>query len=79
MDIDNEISFIRLPQVLHKTTIPKSTLMEMINEGEFPAPVALSARSRAWVKSEVECWMQERIDKRNKKLAILQVKNESNI
>jgi prophage regulatory protein len=68
MENNNEISFIRLPEIVKITTIPKSTLLEMISDGEFPAPIKLSARSRAWVQSEVDSWMKKKIEDRNKEL-----------
>jgi prophage regulatory protein len=69
MDLENEMRFIRLKEVLDRTSIPKSTLMEMVSEEKFPAPVDLSTRSRAWVEAEVAFWMKEKIDARDKKIA----------
>jgi len=50
------------------TTIPKSTLMAMIADDKFPAPIDLGERSRAWVHSEIKDWMQKRVDNRDKKI-----------
>jgi len=66
-EVEHEYHFIRLKEVLYLTTIPKSTLNEMIKDGEFPGPVELSTRSRAWVKSEVKAWMKEKVEARDKK------------
>lgn len=33
---------------------------KLIQEGLFPKPIKLG-RSRRWHKSEVECWLQQRI------------------
>lgn len=66
-EVKNENRFIRLQDVLLMTSIPKSTLMAMITDGDFPAPVKLGARSRAWVELEVEKWIQEKIDARDTK------------
>lgn len=65
MDLEDEMRFIRLKEVLFRTSIPKSTLMAMIGDKEFPAPVEIGKRSRAWVYSEVRDWMQNRIDERD--------------
>ena len=67
VDIENENRFIRLREVLMMTSIPKSTLMDMIKNEEFPAPVNLGTRSRAWVENEIKQWMQDKIDARDKK------------
>ncbi|GAB1440284.1 AlpA family transcriptional regulator [Escherichia coli] len=34
---------------------------KLIKEGEFPKPIKLGRSSR-WFKSEIESWLQERID-----------------
>lgn len=34
---------------------------KLISEGKFPAPIKLGRSSR-WLQSEVEKWVQERID-----------------
>ncbi|MCW2474465.1 AlpA family transcriptional regulator [Candidatus Symbiopectobacterium sp. NZEC151] len=35
---------------------------KLIKDGEFPKPIKLGRRSR-WLRSEVEEWMQRRIDR----------------
>lgn len=67
VEVEYENRFIRLKEVLQMTSIPKSTLMEMIKNGEFPAPVDLSTRSRAWIEREAKEWMQEKIAERDNK------------
>jgi len=76
MKSEDEMRFIRLQEVLIKTSIPKSTLMFMVADGEFPAPIDISARSRAWLSSEVTFWMKAKIDERDRKIAEGQLKNE---
>ena len=61
----NPKKFLRLPDVLERTGYRRTTIYEMIKAGNFPAPVHLGPRAVAWVESEVEDWMQERIDARD--------------
>jgi prophage regulatory protein len=61
--------FLRLPAVLEQVGFKASTIYEMIKEDRFPAPVHLGPRLTAWVESEVQQWMQDRIDEREKKKA----------
>jgi len=61
----NPKKFLRLPDVLERTGYKRTTIYEMIKAGNFPAPVHLGPRAVAWVESEVEAWMQERIDARD--------------
>lgn len=39
-----------------------------MNEGKFPQTASLGARSVAWVESEVQEWISDRIDFRDAKL-----------
>jgi prophage regulatory protein len=53
--------FLRLPQVLDRTGLSRTTLYLRISEGEFPKQVSLGARSVAWVEAAVENWISGRI------------------
>jgi prophage regulatory protein len=54
-------SFIRLEQVKARTGLSCSTLYAYIRDGRFPSPVAISDRCVAWVESEIDAWIAERI------------------
>ena len=41
------------------------TLSRRIRRGEFPAPIRISARSVAWLKSEIDSWERTRIATRD--------------
>jgi prophage regulatory protein len=56
---------LRLRAVLDRTALPKSTVYQKIKEGEFPKPVPLGPKSVAWVESEIEDWLLERIRRRD--------------
>jgi prophage regulatory protein len=53
--------FLRLNQVVEKTGVSRSTVYLYLNQGRFPKPVHVSERLVAWVESEVDAWMKERI------------------
>jgi len=40
-----------------------------MNEERFPQSVSLGDRAVAWVESEIEEWMQERLSKRDEQQA----------
>jgi prophage regulatory protein len=58
---DAKPSFIRLEQVKARTGLSRSTLYAYIHDGRFPSPVAISDRCVAWVESEIDAWIAERI------------------
>jgi len=56
--------FIRLPQVIERTTRSKPAIYVDIKKGLFPAPVKIGLRAVAWRESDVVNWMSERITTR---------------
>jgi prophage regulatory protein len=46
--------FLRLPQVLERIPVSKSTWWSGVRKGIFPKPVKLSARTTAWCESDVD-------------------------
>lgn len=53
--------FIRVPEVLRKVGISRTTLYELIKRGSFPNKVKISLRSVAFVESEVDEWIERTI------------------
>ncbi|WP_373182416.1 helix-turn-helix transcriptional regulator [Halomonas campaniensis] len=53
---------LRRPDVLHRCGISNSTLHRLINAGDFPAPIQLSPRAVAWIESEINEWIEQRIE-----------------
>tara|TARA_R110002050_G_scaffold176331_4_gene309245 strand:+ start:85 stop:351 length:267 start_codon:yes stop_codon:yes gene_type:complete len=65
---DNEeyvMRLIKLKEVMNNTGLGRSTIYKYVAEGEFPKPVSLGARAVAWVESEVDDWVLDRIEKRD--------------
>ncbi|RFF46221.1 helix-turn-helix transcriptional regulator [Xanthomonas campestris] len=56
---------IRLPDVLERVGMSKSTLYSRVRAGTFPKPVHLGTLS-AWVESEVGNWVATQIEKRDR-------------
>ncbi len=58
-----QVRFLRLPEVLARTGLSRSTIYVRLEQGRFPRPVSLGARAVGWIESEVEEWMRQRIEK----------------
>ncbi|ASG04982.1 DNA-binding protein [Vibrio anguillarum] len=56
--------FLKLKEVMEKTTLSRSAIYRKMNDGEFPESVSLGERAIAWVESEVDEWMEERLERR---------------
>ncbi|MEQ8799547.1 MAG: AlpA family transcriptional regulator [Salinisphaeraceae bacterium] len=53
---------IRLPDVILRTGLSRSSVYLRIANGEFPRPVPLGGRAVGWVESEVEQWLADKIE-----------------
>jgi prophage regulatory protein len=55
------IRMLRLPQVVSSTGLCKTQIYELQAAGDFPMRVKLTARSVAWLESEVQAWLARRV------------------
>ena len=53
--------FLRLPEVMERTGLSRSTIYVRLAEGCFPRLVALGGRAVGWIEAEVDEWVRERI------------------
>ena len=51
---------LRLPDVLARVSLSKSTLWRLINDGEFPKPIRLGPRATGWIEEEFDEWIASR-------------------
>lgn len=56
--------FLSLREVLVRTSLSKTHTYRLINAGYFPRPVPLGPHRVAFLESEVEAWMAERVARR---------------
>jgi len=54
-----EKKLLRLPAVLKRTGLKKSSIYASTKAGTFPKPVKLGARAVAWYAHEVDEWINE--------------------
>lgn len=55
-------AILRLPLVKARTGISRSTIYLRIAEGSFPKPVSLGARAVGWLESDIEQWLNSRVE-----------------
>ena len=68
--MQNQKIFIRLPEVIKRTGYRRTSIYEKIALGTFPTPVHLGPRAVAWISSEIDQWIDERVKERDQKLSI---------
>lgn len=72
---ENQIENLRLirrKEVQAKTGLGASSIYALMSEGRFPKPVTLSIRRVAWVESEVDAWIAERVAKHRANIATME-------
>ena len=55
-----ETEILKLPEVLVLTKISRTSLYRFIQSGDFPRPIKLGPRARAWKKREILNWIANR-------------------
>lgn len=62
-------NLIRLPDVQRRTGYSKAWIYRLISQGKFPASVKIGTRAIAFVESEIDDWVNQRIAESRKEVA----------
>jgi len=54
-------------EVTEATTMSRFLISTLAKEGHFPAPVQISVKRIAFVRTEVEAWIDAKIEERDKR------------
>ncbi|OKB80041.1 dipicolinate synthase [Escherichia coli] len=60
MNMSNNL--LRLSDVMRRTGYGRAWIYRLINQGRFPKPVKIGPRSVAFIESEVDEWINQRIE-----------------
>lgn len=55
------LRLIRLPEVKNRVGLSRSTIYNYIASKIFPAPITLGRRSVAWLESDIDTWITDRL------------------
>ena len=61
-EASKQVRFLRLPEVLARTGLSRSTIYVRLDQGRFPRPVSLGGRAVGWIEAEVDKWIRQRIE-----------------
>jgi prophage regulatory protein len=53
-------TLFRLPQVKEVTGLGTTSIWKLVKERDFPPPVHLTGRARAWRSDEIQAWIDSR-------------------
>jgi prophage regulatory protein len=51
--------FLRLPEVMARTGLARSTIYKLMTEARFPKSFKICGRATAWLNSDVDAWLSE--------------------
>lgn len=60
------VRILKLKEVLTRTGLGKTTLYMLISNGDFPQQIPLGLRAVGWLESEIDAWILEKIESRNR-------------
>ena len=60
MFVEFEKTLIKRQELETGLTVSRATIYRWVKEGNFPAPIRLSANMVRWERKSVEAWMTER-------------------
>lgn len=58
---------LRRKEVLSRIGLGQTALYQLVREGKFPAPIPVSVQAVAWLEAEVDAWIQQRIEERDRR------------
>lgn len=62
-------NLIRLSEVQRRCAYSKAWIYKLISQERFPKPVKIGSRSIAFVESEIDEWINSRIEESRKEVA----------
>jgi len=54
---------LRLPDVIERVGFSRSSIYAFVDNGTFPKPVKIGIRAVGWLDSDVEDWLNHKIEK----------------
>ena len=52
---------LRLPSVIERTGLSRSTIYLMMSKNKFPLPISLGDRAVGWLEEDINRWIEQRI------------------
>ena len=71
MDGIKNLRLIKRIEVESRTGLGRSSMYEQIKEEQFPKPIKIGQRSVAWIESEIDDWIKEKINSQRSRLETL--------
>lgn len=66
------LRLIRRKEVQAKTGLGASSIYAMMQQGTFPKAINISERRVAWIESDIDLWISERIESHKATIATME-------
>ena len=66
------VRLIRRKEVQAKTDLGASSIYAMMQQGTFPKAINISERRVAWIESDIDLWISERIESHKATIATME-------
>jgi len=51
---------LKLPDVIVKTALSRSSIYDFINKNKFPKPISLGVRAVGFIEDEIDAWISQK-------------------
>ena len=56
---------LKVKEVAEELNVSVQQIYKLVSKGRFPKPIKLGERGSGWLTSEIDAWLQSRIDARD--------------
>ena len=56
---------LKAKQVAEEINVSVPQVYKLVSKGSFPQPIKLGERGSGWLTSEIDAWLQSRVDARD--------------
>ena len=60
---------LKVKQVAEEINISVAQVYKLVSLGRFPKPIKLGERGSGWLTTEIDAWLQSRVDARDEEVA----------
>jgi prophage regulatory protein len=56
---------LKVKEVAEELNVSVQQIYKLVSKGRFPKPIKLGERGSGWLTSEIDAWLQSRVDARD--------------
>ena len=56
---------LKVKEVAEELNVSVQQIYKLVSKGKFPKPIKLGERGSGWLTSEIDAWLQSRVDARD--------------